>query len=172
MNKASSPEFDAFKAVYDALDPLDPDTRSRVVKSVVMLLGIDADGMVEPDESGAGEAAEAASSTGGKVGASYPTFAELYADANPKTNPDRALLAGYWIQVCQGNDKFTGQGANTELTHLGHKVGNITYAINALRGSDPALVIQLRKSGTTRQARKTYKVTDAGLKRVEEMIRG
>jgi hypothetical protein len=36
----------------------------------------------------------------------------------------------------------------------------------------PALVLQLKKAGKSRQARKTYKVTVAGVKAVEAMLRG
>jgi DNA-binding PadR family transcriptional regulator len=35
---------------------------------------------------------------------------------------------------------------------------------------EPKLIIQLRKSGTTRQARKKYKVTDEGFAEVGRMI--
>jgi hypothetical protein len=59
---------------------------------------------------------------------------------------------------------------NKELKLLGEGVPNITMAVDALRSQKPALAVQLQKSGKTRQARKTYKLTVAGIKEVERMI--
>jgi predicted transcriptional regulator len=38
-------------------------------------------------------------------------------------------------------------------------------------GFKPQLAIQLKKSGNAKQARKKYKVTKEGIKKVEEMLR-
>jgi hypothetical protein len=61
---------------------------------------------------------------------------------------------------------------NKELKNLGEGILNITSALDALKAQKPALALQLKKAGKSRQARKTYKVTVAGLKFVENMIRG
>ena len=63
-----------------------------------------------------------------------------------------------------------GQQVNNELKHLGHGTDNITKLIGKLVVTSPQQVLQTRKSGNTRQARKTYKVTKAGLKRVQELL--
>ena len=102
----------------------------------------------------------------------YETFAELFDAAQPSSNANMALVAGYWLQVCQGQTDFDGQSANTELKHLGRPIANITVAMNSLKSQKPTLVMQLRKSGKSQQARKTYKVTVAGIKAVEAMING
>lgn len=172
MNKEARNEFDVFKAVHDALEPLDDEARSRVVQSVVTLLAINAPisigpetGIAEEDDVvAAGEAAEGASI--------YSDFAELHATTNPSTNAESALVAGYWLQVCQKNENFTAQSVNRELTHLGHKIINVTQALNALKSAKPQLALQLRKSGSSQQARKTYKLSQAGVTRVREMIGG
>jgi hypothetical protein len=39
-----------------------------------------------------------------------------------------------------------------------------------LKSQKPALVVQLKKSGSTKQARKKYKLTTAGKKAVEQLI--
>ncbi len=59
---------------------------------------------------------------------------------------------------------------NNELNHLGQKVANITNAMTSLNETKPQLVLQLRKSGKSQQARKTYKLSAAGINRVKEMI--
>jgi hypothetical protein len=58
------------------------------------------------------------------------------------------------------------------LKNLGQGLANITNAIDGLRNQKPALVLQLKKSGKSQQARKTYKLTVAGIKAVEVMIDG
>jgi hypothetical protein len=102
----------------------------------------------------------------------FGDFASLVDACNPDTDSTRALVAGYWLQVCQGGQSFDGQSANKELKHLGHASTNITMALGALISQKPALVLQLRKSGNTKQARKLYKVTEAGVRRVKHMMEG
>ncbi len=172
MNQTTSPEFEAFKAVYEALDPLDDEVRSRVVKSVITLLAIDAQVEAAPEAGFADEETNADAEKVTESTLTFSTFAELHAAANPTTNSDRALVAGYWLQVCQDNESFTAQAANKELAHVGQKITNITAAIDSLRSAKPPLVLQLHKSGSSKQARKTYKVSPDGVKRVEEMIGG
>ncbi len=172
MNQTGPTEIETFKTIYDALEPLEDEARSRVVKSVVTLLAINAPVLAGPEEGVADEAAEVAADEAAEIAPTYSTFAELHAAANPSTLADRALVAGYWLQVCQGNDTFTAQAANKELTHLGHKVANITTAFDTLKSAKPALILQIRKSGSSQQARKTLKVSQSGVKRVEEMIGG
>ena len=47
-----------------------------------------------------------------------------------------------------------------------------TRALKELTTSKPAPVIQVRKGGSTKQARKDYKLTDIGRQQVERMLRG
>jgi len=174
MNQGKTSEFDAFKAVHDALEPLDDDARSRVVKSAITLLAIDAHVQSAPEVEGDvdDDAAATTAAQAVKSAQTFSSFAKLYAAANPTTNSDKALVAGYWLQVCESNESFTSQAANKELTHLGHKIANITAALDPLRRAKPQLVLQLKKSGSSKQARKTYQISDAGVKRVREMIGG
>jgi hypothetical protein len=102
----------------------------------------------------------------------FEDFASLVDAARPGTDVMRALIAGYWLQVCKGAPTFDAQSANTELKHLGHASSNITSALSALISQKPAFVLQLRKSGNTRQARKLYKVTEAGIRKVKQMMSG
>lgn len=102
----------------------------------------------------------------------FDTFAELYDAANPRTNGERALVAGYWLQVCQEADSFAAASAQKELNDLGHKIPNITSAIDSMKSQKPMLLLQLKKSGNSRQARKLYKVSHQGVTRVQEMVGG
>ncbi len=100
----------------------------------------------------------------------YENLAELFDVTNPDTNKDRVLVAAYWLQTRNGSDSFRGYEVNKGLKDLGHGVSNVTDAINKLKAQSPSLVIQLKKSGKSKQARKTYKVTNAGEDAVRQMI--
>jgi hypothetical protein len=98
------------------------------------------------------------------------SFAELFDAADPKTDKDRALAAAYWAQICQSQTTFPAQTLNASLKDLGHGLSNITVALDGLKDEKPALILQLKKSGTSKQARKTYKLTVEGAKRVRQML--
>lgn len=100
----------------------------------------------------------------------YADLADLYHAASPTSDIDRALVAAYWFQYSQGKADFVSQEINAALKDLGHGIGNITDAFDALMTRKPALVIQLKKAGTTKQARKKYKLTVTGKSAVEQMI--
>lgn len=92
----------------------------------------------------------------------------LFEATNPTTDVDKALVVAYWFQQIQQNQDFASQIINSELKHLGHAVSNITSAFTSLMNNKYAL--QVRKSGKSQQARKKYKLTLAGIKKVQEMI--
>ena len=163
--------FEAFRAVYEALEPLDEEAQHRVVTAVTTLLGVRLhgqtvrlDGDSETDGSAPSPTADVADAV-----VEPSTFAELYSAVQPKTNGEAALAAGYWVQVAQKAEQFSALDANRELTHLGHRISNITSALRNLIQEKPQLVLQVRKGGNSKQARKTYKLSAAGIRRVEEM---
>ena len=169
-------EFKAMQVVHSALEPLDHEARNRILRYITSLLEIDAQvigkqGEVSQIESATDGSGNSAENFGGQ-NSEITSFADLYAEASPGTNGEKALVAGYWLQVCEGADGFTGGGANRELTNLGHKLLNVTDAINSMKNRKPMLLLQVKKSGSSKQARKTYKVSDEGVKRVREMISG
>lgn len=104
--------------------------------------------------------------------AGYGTFAELFDAAGPTMEKDKALVAAYWMQVCENAPSFPAQPLNDLLKDLGHRIGNITEALTALKNERPALILQLKKSGSSRQARKIYKLTQEGARRVAAMTNG
>jgi hypothetical protein len=177
--KAAKQEFDAIAAVHGALEPLEPEARVRVLTYIASLLGIASHISVKGPALGVDSAdddeeeEENKSDDGDGAGSrAFGTFAELFDAANPHTQNDMALVASYWLQVSKVADSFTAQAASIELANLGHKLPNITKNLTYLKALKPAFVLQLKKSGTSQQARKTYKVSVAGVRRVEEMING
>ena len=118
-----------------------------------------------------GSAGHAEQDTMGVAG-KYETLADFYAAANPTQENDKALVVGYWTQVLKEEGDFDAQSINKALKDLGHGVANITSAFDSLMARKPQLVIQTKKSGTTRQARKLYRLTHEGQRSVERMIGG
>jgi hypothetical protein len=167
------PELNAMQAILTALEPLEVEGRRRVVTWVMgrFELGVApvAKGGPRVQENQGDAAAAGASNSGAPT---FNTLGELFAAANPETNGQKALVVGYWLQSREGLPDLDGQRINTELKHLGYGVSNITVAMDELKESKPALAIQLRKSGNTRQARKKYKITEAGLKAVDARLCG
>ena len=99
----------------------------------------------------------------------FQSLAELFDAADPKTDKEKALVSAYWIQVCQGQPSFEAQIINSSLKDLGHGVANITVSLKQLKDEKPSLVHQIKKAGTSQQARKTYRLTNEGARRVGKM---
>lgn len=101
----------------------------------------------------------------------FDDVAEMYAVAQPNSDAEKALVVSYWLQYEEGLPSIDTQKANTMLKHMGHGIGNITRAFDSLTKTKPQLIVQLRKSGSSKQARKTFKVTYEGKKMVENMLK-
>lgn len=167
----SDPEIDAMSAVANALADLENEAQGRVLRWAAERYGITmasggralAGGTHRTDEVTDEEIADEAPA--------YEHFAELFAAASPKTNEDKALVAAYWVQVNQDHASWASRLLNAELKNLGHSIPNITDALTSNMSKKPQRVIQLKKSGNTRQANKTYKVAHEGLVYVQGMLR-
>lgn len=161
-------ELDAMKAIATALEPLEEAARLRALQWALSRYR-SRGGSGDADPTLGFSAAFPQSAQGNTP--SFQTFAELFEAAGPSIERDKALIAAYWTQICQHADSFGAQTLNDELKNLGHRVGNITDALTQLKDERPALVLQLKKSGTSKQARKTYKLSLEGIKRAQSMIR-
>ena len=117
-------------------------------------------------------ASQASASANTTMSEPFSSLPDLYAAVSPSSDSARALVVGYWFQALQGEQDLDGFQINKELKHLGHGVTNITTALSSLIERKPQLVIQTRKSGNSKQARKRYRLTDAGVKAVERMVAG
>lgn len=172
----ADPEIDAMAAVATALGALDAEAQGRVLRYAAERYGQTVNVSTGSRGGGAAVGGSADSEVSDEEIADeapvYEHFAELFAKAQPKTDPDRALVAAYWLQALQGHSTWQAAALQTELKNLGHASGNITEALTSNMNKRPQRIIQLQKAGTTRQARKTYKVTHEGLVYVQGMLRG
>ena len=101
---------------------------------------------------------------------SFSSVADAFNAASPEIDRDKALIVAAFLQKNLGKDEITGYEINNELRQLGHGLNNITDAINQMMDKRPKLMIQVKKEGKTKQARKKYKVTTEGLKVVQQML--
>ncbi|HYW06450.1 MAG TPA: hypothetical protein VE913_05815 [Longimicrobium sp.] len=85
----------------------------------------------------------------------------------PETMAERALLGAYVLSRGRADRTVTSQSINSELKRNGLPVPNITRAIESNLRARPALMVQKKKMGTTRQARKQYAITREGVEAVE-----
>jgi hypothetical protein len=102
--------------------------------------------------------------------ATYAEFHELFDAANPESGVENALVVAYWFQVVQKHAELDSQQLNSALKNLGRPSSNITRDLESLIDRSPRLVIQVRKEGSTKQARKRYKLTIEGIRAVERML--
>jgi len=165
MTQKPFDEIKAIQAMADALDPLDDDARRRVLEWAGSKYGA-----AVPDKP-----KTAGSSPTRKDGAQpegFEDFSDLYNAVAPKSDVIRALVAGYWYQVIEDQAPFGSQTLNSALKDLGHGVSNITKALTTLQKQKPALATQVKKAGKTQQARKSYKLTKAGIDQVGQLLAG
>lgn len=169
MPKASAKhdEVDAMRQVSAALEPLAPDQQGRVLRWAAERFALP---LAPAGDGRQGTHQERTVNGGGGEQPQDP--GEFYAQATPESEPERALVIAYWVQEVRGDGEFDAQSVNTQLKHLGHGVSNITRALDELKARRPQLVIQVQKSGKSKQARKRYKVTSAGKTEVKRMLAG
>lgn len=161
-------EIEAMGSIDKALGALEPDEQKRVLRwavdkfaagEVKLASGRSAAGSGNGDEE-----------TGGS--GEYARISDLMDAASPTTTADHVLVASYWFQVVQGQEDFTSQAVNGELKDLGQESKNITDSFNTLMKRKPPAVRQVQKTGSTRQARKKYRLTEPGIRAVQRMLRG
>jgi len=171
-NAGPDTEFGAMQTIFALLEPLTPDARLRVINYVASRLQIAGVALNKEVGASSNPPVIELSSDEGTVAQKFETFAELYDAAKPTNNTAKALVAGYWLQVCGNSDSFDGFSANRELKNLGQGVGNITNAIDGLKNQKPSQALQIKKSGKSQQSRKLYKLTVAGINAVKAMLDG
>ena len=100
----------------------------------------------------------------------FPDLASLYAAVAPKSEADKVLVAAYWQQKCEEKELLDSMSMNEALKDLGHGVSTITRECGKLVSGKPTLLHQVKKKGKTKQARKQYKLTGEGEKRIQQLI--
>ena len=156
-------EIEAMSKVAQAIDDLEDEARVRVLKWAADRFGISL-------ATQRNRAKSDRNSSDAKSESEYDSLAELFADAAPSSGPLKVLVAGYWHQEHLGVDRLTSAMVNSDLKDLGHGINSINKCFDSLMKEKPQLAIQIKKSGTSKQARKEYKITKAGIRAVTDML--
>lgn len=166
------PEIAALSSISSALDGLDPEAQTRILNWAAQRYDVAPSGAGQQRRASRGAAGSTSEGVGDSNGAhqEYAAFVDLFDASNAKSEADRALIGGYWFQELKGEPTFQAQQVNNELKELGQGASNITDALGALEGKKPAQIRQVGKSGRTKQARKTYKLTAAGVNAAKAMV--
>lgn len=178
MEDETDLEIEAMGKVSKALGGLEAEARSRVVRWAAERYGITLGAVARTQTSGGASKDvggdevddDALDEHAGDEVQAWNHFAELYHASGASTHPQGMLVAAYWVQVLSGQESFGSLELNKLLKDLGHGVTGTAKVMTTLIAKRPALILQLKKSGKSQQARKTYKLTDAGKKAVEQMI--
>lgn len=103
---ASSP-VDAVQAVYAALDPLDSDTRLKVLASVTALLGMSAQSVGQTRQISSSSDDLRSIPNVRTMGGDRPkSIVELMQEKQPKSNPQKLALFAYYRERIEGLSRF------------------------------------------------------------------
>jgi hypothetical protein len=169
--EAVDPETIALSRVIGALTAIDEDSRRRVLRYAAERFGLSLG-----DTHGKANRGSSSTTTvqGGEVGsAEYKDIGDLMEHAQPSNGVSRALVVGYWFQVHEKQENFSGRQVNDSLKALGNASANIATVMTQLIERKPsAFIQQVGKSGKAQQARKSYRLTKAGINHVVKMLNG
>ncbi len=171
-------ELDAMKCIAEALTELEDDSKRRVLKWVTDHFSLDfqpSNPIVSSNNQRNLTAQDPVSMSSQLTHSlvsdeGFDTAADFYAHLQPNSHAEKVLVVMYWLQKFEGNLEIKALTVNNILKDMGYRIGNITSAFDALKNTKPQLVIQIKKGGTSKQARKKYKLTTEGLKKVESLL--
>lgn len=159
---AQDDELDVMSVVYEELKKIDDEAKQRVLDWVAGKFSLrPSKNAIEGTKIPVGESISIES---------FSSVADAFTATSPEIDRDKALIVAAFLQRNLGKDEITGYEINSELRQLGHGLNNVTDAIDQMMDRKPKLMMQVKKEGKTKQARKKYKVTVEGFKAVQHML--
>lgn len=177
MEEVKDPEVEAMGTVSTVFADLQEEARRRVILWAADRYSITlnaAPSKRAASENGGGEVTSNEDQSGDidhDTDRVWADFAALYYASGATTQREGMLVAAYWVGVIQKENGFTSFDLNKLLKELGHKATDVSKIMDKLCSAKPALILQVRKSGKTRQARKLYRLTREGENAVKQMIK-
>lgn len=104
----------------------------------------------------------------------YDTVLDLFAEANVKKVSDKILLMAAYLQERLNFKEISSYDINFRLKRIGHGVQNISSSINGIlkrKQREAPMMMELKKEGASKQARRKFKVTDEGLKKARSFLK-
>jgi hypothetical protein len=102
----------------------------------------------------------------------YRSIETLFLSSNVKTVPSKILLAAAYLQEKLNFEEISSFDINSRLKKMGYGVPNISSSLNSLLNKKPPLMVQIRKAGDSKQAKRKFKVTEEGLQLARTYLRG
>jgi len=172
------PEIGAINTCYEILNGLPAPARKRVVNWLAERFGSATEQSSTTTKENEPARAEAEGNGAGEVEAgksladedSSQEFATAFSKAKPKTAADKVLFTAWYLSEKMGVKDLTSLRINKMLTHLGHKPTNASAEVRRLIAGKPALMIQMRKQGKSKQARKLLRVSEEGKEAARKML--
>ncbi len=99
---------------------------------------------------------------------------DLFAEANVKKVSDKILLMAAYLQERLNFKEISSYDINFRLKRIGHGVQNISSSINGIlkrKQREAPLMMELKKEGASKQARRKFRVTDDGLKKARSFLK-
>jgi len=90
------------------------------------------------------------------------TFETFYANIAPKTVIQKALTAAYWLETEDEMYSWRSHDITKILGSIGVKVNALSAALAIAEKKEEPLVELMSKSGDSMQARKTFRLAEAG----------
>jgi hypothetical protein len=102
----------------------------------------------------------------------YRSIETLFLSSNVKTVPSKILLAAAYLQEKLNFEEISSFDINSRLKKMGYGVPNISSSLNSLLNKEPPLMLQIRKAGDSKQAKRKFRVTEEGLQLARTYLRG
>jgi hypothetical protein len=164
-------EIEVMREINRLLNNLESSQRSRIIRWLYDKYVVDSESasfQSKADDNPQSVSGETQSDSQTSQQPQHQNFADFFAAVNPQTDSERALISSYWLQVKEGKESVRAYDVNALLKDLGHPINNITRAFDHLQSKSPQLIMQIRKKGRSQQARKRYRVTQAGIDKITE----
>lgn len=101
----------------------------------------------------------------------YDTVMDLFANAEVKKVSQKILLMAAFLQERQNFKEISSYDINFRLKRLNQGVQNISSSINGLLNRKPEVMVELERSGSSKQARRKFRVTIEGLRVAAEFLK-
>lgn len=96
-------------------------------------------------------------------------LAKLIQHADAKTGWQKALLAAYWIEICQSKQEgFTSNDVKAELKKARHKPGNVSQALGKL--SDKGFLFPADTQSPDQKRLRLWQLDEKGIKHIKLML--
>ena len=160
MNASQDPELAAIATVVAALEPLDNDSKKRVITYAVDRFRLSVatkgtDRILGPDRRTPTDDQD------------YSDFADFFHAVDAYTEPEQLLVSAYWLDR-NGTGEFRAGDLSAPLSDLGHATTRVSHSMEALRLTRPSFLNQVSKSGRN----KVWRISDAGRKLVDSWLAG